>query len=129
MPANFDAPSHVLLRDLAAREPYARWTAAVERPDAHDAETYLEALSRPRWRVDAWDTTYLHVLTGPDPVLRWVAGTGARPVLQALPDGMRGSFEAEYAAALRWAYPPRTYGTVLPFRRVFAVARRGGGQR
>ena len=36
--------------------------------------------------VDAWETTYLHVLDGPDPVFRWISGTGARPVLQALGD-------------------------------------------
>jgi trans-aconitate 2-methyltransferase len=74
------------------------------------------------WSVDAWETTYLHVLRGPDPVLRWISGTGARPVLQALPEHLRVSFEREYGAALRAAYPGREYGTVLPFRRVFCVA-------
>jgi trans-aconitate 2-methyltransferase len=122
VPGNFDAPSHVLLRDLAAREPYAPHTTQVERPDSHDPETYLALLARPGWRVDAWETTYLHVLSGPDPVLRWVSSTGARPVLQALPDPLRARFEAEYGAALRVAYPEQPHGTVLPFRRVFCVA-------
>ncbi len=76
--------------------------------------------------MDAWETTYLHVLQGADPVLRWMAGTGARPVLQALPDDFRARFEADYAAALRRAYPPAPYGTVVPFRRIFAVATRVG---
>ena len=31
-------------------------------------------------------------------------------------------FLAEYAERMRRAYPPRPYGTVLPFRRVFVVA-------
>ena len=31
---------------------------------------------------------------------------------------------AEYAAMLRQEYPRAPYGTVLPFRRVFVVARR-----
>jgi len=128
VPANFDAPSHTTLRELAARDPYAPFTAGVEHPAAHEAATYLETLARPGWSVDAWETTYLHVLDGPDPVLRWVSGTGARPVLQALPDTapdvLRGRFERAYAAALREAYPARPYGTVLPFRRVFVVAQR-----
>jgi len=132
VPANFDAASHRLLREIAAREPYAAHTAGVEQPAAHDAATYLQALSGPGWRVDAWETTYLHLLQGSDPVLRWISGTGARPVLQALPcDGspggsgdLRSRFELEYAASLREAYPPGPYGTVLPFRRVFAVAHR-----
>jgi len=126
VPGNFDAPNHVLLRELAGREPYAPHVQDVERPGAHDAATYLAALSRPRWSVDAWETTYLHVLQGADPVLRWMAGTGARPVLQALPDDLRAGFEADYAAALRRAYPPAPHGTVVPFRRVFTVATRHG---
>jgi trans-aconitate 2-methyltransferase len=31
---------------------------------------------------------------------------------------------AEYKAALAQAYPASPYGTLLPFRRVFVVARR-----
>ena len=77
--------------------------------------------------MDAWETTYLHLLHGPDPVLRWVSSTGARPVLQALDaagGGLRGRFETEYGAALREAYPEQPHGTVLPFRRIFLVAHR-----
>lgn len=124
VPGNHGEPSHVLLRELAARAPYARWTGDREQPTASDARTYFETLSSPGWQVDVWETTYLHVLTGPDPVLSWLQGTGARPVLQALPPDLRERFTAEYAQALRVAYPPRPYGTVLPFRRVFAVATR-----
>ena len=127
LPGNFGAPSHVLLRGLAGREPYAAHTAGVEQPDGHDAATYLGVLARPGWRVDAWETTYLHLLHGPDPVLRWVSSTGARPVLQALDaagGGLRERFEAEYGAELRAAYPEQPHGTVLPFRRIFLVAHR-----
>jgi trans-aconitate 2-methyltransferase len=31
-------------------------------------------------------------------------------------------FDADLGAMLREAYPPQPYGTVLPFRRIFAVA-------
>jgi trans-aconitate 2-methyltransferase len=48
-------------------------------------------------------------------------------VLQALPEHLRAEFEREYAVALREAYPARDLGTVLPFRRVFAVGRAPGG--
>ena len=44
--------------------------------------------------VDAWETTYLHVLDGTDPVFRWISGTGARPVLQALGDDQRSGLRA-----------------------------------
>ena len=91
-------------------------------PDAEAAETYLDDLARLGCRVEGWETTYLHVLEGPDPVFRWISGTGARPVLNALPDPVRAEFEGEYQSRLREAYPAQSYGTVLPFRRIFVVA-------
>ncbi|MFC5299359.1 trans-aconitate methyltransferase, partial [Brachybacterium tyrofermentans] len=77
-------------------------------------------------QVDAWETTYLHVLRGEDPVFEWVSGTGARPTLQALPQELRETFETEFRARLRRAYPDEGQGVVLPFRRLFAVARTAG---
>ena len=122
VPGNFDQPSHVLLHELAGEPEYRDQVRGVARPDAHDAETYLDALLELGCRVDAWETTYLHLLQGEDAVFTWVSGTGARPTLQALPEDARGRFETEYKRRLREAYPPGPRGTVLPFRRVFAVA-------
>jgi len=122
VPGNFDQPSHVLLHELAGEPEYRDHVRGVARPDAHGAATYLEALLGLGCRVDAWETTYLHLLQGDDAVFTWVSGTGARPTLQALPEDARGRFEAEYKRRLREAYPPGPHGTVLPFRRVFAVA-------
>lgn len=123
VPGNFAEPSHSIRRDLAAEPRYAAHTAGVAVPSSHDASTYYEVLAGLGCVVDAWETTYLHVLSGPDPVFTWVSGTGARPTLQALPDDLRPGFEAEFKARLRAAYPTREDGTVvLPFRRVFVVA-------
>ena len=125
VPANFDEPSHTIRTELAAEEPYLAHTEGVAVPSSHDPGTYLEVLAELGCRVDAWETTYLHVLTGPDPVFTWVSGTGARPTLQALPDDLRPEFEAEFRERLAAAYPEHPYGVVLPFRRVFVVARVG----
>lgn len=128
VPGNHDEPSHALRRELAAEPTYSAYTAGVAEPFAHDPATYLDALAALGCEVDAWETTYLHVLHGPDPVLSWISGTGARPTLQALPDELRRRFEDELRDRLRTAYPARDQavggGVVLPFRRVFAVARR-----
>jgi trans-aconitate 2-methyltransferase len=124
VPGNFAEPSHRLLHELADDPRFSSFTAGRERPDAYDAATYLEDLSALGCVVNAWETTYLHVLTGPDAVFRWISGTGARPVLQALPNGLREEFVWEYKRRLAAAYPERAYGTLLPFRRVFVVARR-----
>jgi trans-aconitate 2-methyltransferase len=87
VPGNFDEPSHTICTELAALEKYAGHTSGVAVPSSHDAATYLERLVALGCRVDAWETTYLHVLHGEDPVFTWVSGTGARPTLQALPPG------------------------------------------
>lgn len=124
VPGNFNEPSHRLLHELASDPRFASATAGVERPASHEPEVYLEALLDLGMDADVWTTTYLHVLTGEDPVFTWISGTGARPVLQALDADQRAVFESEYKDLLREAYPPRPFGTVLPFGRVFAVARK-----
>ena len=124
VPGNFDEPSHTIRRDLSATPPYDAQTSGVTTPDAHDATTYLRALQPLVTSVDAWETTYLHVLHGEDPVFTWVSGTGARPTLQALDETLRPRFEDEFKRRLRAAYPDDGRGVVLPFRRVFVVAQR-----
>ncbi len=121
VPGNFDEPSHTIRRDLESEAPYAVQTVGVARPAAHDAETYLRAVQPLASAVDTWETTYLHVLRGADPVFDWISGTSLRPTLQALDDQLRPRFEAELKARLRAAYPEEGHGVVLPFRRVFVV--------
>jgi trans-aconitate 2-methyltransferase len=123
VPGNFDEPSHTIRTELAAEAPYQEHTQGVAVPSSHDPAVYLEALTALGMTVDAWETTYLHVLTGPDPVFTWVSGTGARPTLQALPDDQRPGFEAEFKRRLRAAYPERDGRVLLPFRRIFVVGR------
>ncbi|WP_028643199.1 trans-aconitate 2-methyltransferase [Nocardioides sp. URHA0020] len=123
VPGNFDEPSHTMRDELAGQAPYAAHTAGVAVPSSHDPAVYLDALAGLGCTVDAWETTYLHLLTGPDPVFTWVSGTGARPTLQALPADLRVDFEREFKSRLAAAYPEHAYGVVLPFRRVFVVAR------
>jgi trans-aconitate 2-methyltransferase len=127
VPGNFRAPTHALLRELC-RSPH--WAAqvgdAAPPPDAVlDPAGYVDVLTSAGLRADVWETTYQHVLGGPDPVLAWVRSTVLRPVLAQLGDDDAAELTAEYAAALRSAYPPRPDGTtLLPFRRVFAVGTR-----
>ena len=128
VPANFETPIHTELRRLVASGRGTVPTDGVLRGDAVlSAAAYLERLLALGVEADVWETTYLHLLTGPDAVLQWARGTALRPVLSALPPEERARFEADYGAALRVAYPPDAEGrTVLPFRRIFAVARRPG---
>ncbi len=126
VPNNAGAPSHVLLREIASRSPYAEHTSDLDLVRGTDPREYVDLFAGMSngWGVDVWETTYHHVLTGDDPVFSWVSGTGARPVLHALPDDLRRRFEEDYKTALRDAYPTEAWGTLMPFTRVFAVAHR-----
>jgi trans-aconitate 2-methyltransferase len=127
VPGNFRAPTHALLAELCRSPRWAdRLAGAAPAADAVlEPVGYLDVLTAAGLACDAWETTYLHVLRGEDPVLGWVRSTVLRPVLALLHGEDAARFGAEYAAALREAYPPRPDGTtVLPFRRVFAVANR-----
>ncbi len=124
LPGNFDQPSHTILRELASAP---RWRPLLDgaqlNRQAGEPADYLALLAGAGCEVDAWETTYLHVLPGEDAVVDWYKGSGLRPVLAALPPVPAGEFLAEYRKRIRAAYPPAPYGTVLPFRRVFVVAR------
>jgi trans-aconitate 2-methyltransferase len=127
MPGNSDAPSHTLLAEVRAAP---RWREQLGHT-ARDPGTvlspqqYAELLHPLGYRVNAWETTYLHLLPGDDAVLNWVRGTALRPVLAALSPPQGAEFEAEYGARLREAYPQGPGGTALLFRRVFVVGVRG----
>ncbi|MEU1053354.1 trans-aconitate 2-methyltransferase [Streptomyces sp. NPDC005876] len=129
VPGNFDAPSHRLMRELASS--YPRLGGVLRHGDAvRTPEEYLTLLTGLGCATDAWETTYVHLLPGEDPVLDWVRGTGLRPALDALADAPeeRDAFLTAYRTALRAAYPAGPHGTPFPFRRVFAVARKEAGR-
>lgn len=131
VPDNLDAPSHALMREVAAgHNRSVDLTPAVTRLRVESPAVYLERLVGLGCQVDVWSTTYFHVLDPhgglTDPVLEWVQGTGLRPVLAVLTDPQeREEFLAPYRARLREAYPRGPAGVVLPFRRTFAVAHKG----
>lgn len=124
VPNNFAAPSHALLRELATRAPYQQYLDGFEFRLGTGVTAYLDFFAGLGWHVDAWETTYQQILPGDDAVFAWMSGTGARPVLQALPAAVAAEFAHDYRLALRSAYPRRSWGTLLPFARVFVVARR-----
>jgi trans-aconitate 2-methyltransferase len=124
VPNNQYAPSHTLMRDVAAQGPWAEKLANVRGIFVEKAQTYFDILAPHASSVDIWTTEYLHVLDGEDAVFKWVSGTGLRPFLDALNGAERERFAREYKARLNVAYPRRADGkTLLPFSRLVAVAR------
>ncbi|WP_045746191.1 trans-aconitate 2-methyltransferase [Actinoplanes rectilineatus] len=127
VPGNFDSPGHRALRDLAGEAPYADRLAGVVRANpVDDPEDYAALLTAAGATVNAWETTYLHLLPddGPDhPVLRWMEGTALRPVRAALDDEAWTAFRAELGERIAATHTAGDGLVALPFRRIFVVAR------
>jgi trans-aconitate 2-methyltransferase len=127
MPRNGDSPSHLLIEEAAAAGPWHAKLAAV-RPVYCSVETpdcYYRMLAPLVRELDIWETTYLHVLDGDNPVVEWTRGTALRPSLDALDAEERAAFLAAYAARIAASYPRQPDGrTLLPFRRIFILARK-----
>jgi trans-aconitate 2-methyltransferase len=125
LPGNFDQPSHAIVREMAGSPRWRGLLAGVRlNRQAGDPADYVALLARPGFTVDAWETSYLHILPGENPVLEWTKGTTLRPVLAALDAEQADAFVREYGERLRQEYTPHSFGTIFPFRRVFTVVRR-----
>jgi trans-aconitate 2-methyltransferase len=126
MPRNFDQPSHTLMHDAAAAGPWAARLAGLQRAvPVREPAFYYDRLAPHCKVVDLWETRYVQVLSGENPVAEFTKGSWLKPLLDALAEPERSAFEADYRRRVRAAYPPRPDGTTLfPFTRLFIVATR-----
>jgi trans-aconitate 2-methyltransferase len=123
MPRNFGAPSHTLLAQTARSAPWRHKLETLIAPAPVAApEVYYSLLAPFAASLDIWETEYLQVLGGEDPVKEWTKGTALIPFLERLTASERPQFESDYAQRLRGAYPRRADGmTLFPFKRLFIL--------
>lgn len=128
MPDNLNEPSHVAMRTVAARAPFAAKLAeaAKARTEIASADWYYALLKPLCSRAEIWRTTYYHALAGGlDAIAEWLKGTGLTPFLKPLSGPEQQEFLAAYKNELARAYKPLADGSVLlPFPRLFIVATR-----
>lgn len=131
MPLAWDTLHYRTMRAVMAE---GAWTGRISDRETIqallDPADYYDVLAEACEEVDVWSTTYLHALTGPDAVLEWMKGTALRPHLTALKEdpSMRDAYLSALSDALSKAFPRRPDGvTLLPFPRLFLIARRRGG--
>jgi len=126
MPRNYEQPSHALI--VACVEEGAwrdRLRPHVTFEHVQKPPFYVDLLTERVAELELWETNYIHVLYGDDPVLDWIMGTALRPIANALEEPERTVFLDEMRARYREAYPPRADGTTLfPMQRLFVLARR-----
>ncbi|HEU0082791.1 MAG TPA: methyltransferase domain-containing protein [Bradyrhizobium sp.] len=126
MPRNFGAPSHRLIAETALNGPWrARLEHLVTPPPVHEPAFYHAVLAPLADSLDIWETEYLQVLEGENPVKEWTKGTWLTRYLDVLQGEDKAGFERAYAERVAKAYPPNRAGqTLFPFRRLFMVAQR-----
>ncbi len=124
IPRNFGARSHTLITETALDGPWRARLEPLLRPSPTEMpEFYYDLLSPLAGSLDMWETEYLQVLEGENPVKEWTKGTWLSPLLAALEEPERSRFEATYAERVLAAYPRRGDGkTLFPFRRLFMIA-------
>ena len=127
MPHNHDQPSHHAMAPAAEAGPWRQRLRPLLCPSPVSAAAeYHAMLAAHARRLDIWETTYLHILEGANPVAEWTKGTALSPLLEALEGFQRSEFEPAYRALVTGAYPRDAEGmTLFPFRRVFIIAVRG----
>jgi len=126
MPDRFQTPSQDAI-EAAASDP--RWRSLLEgvglhRESAKSLVWYVRLLRDLGFAVNAWQTTYVHVLSGENPVLDWLKGTALRPLLERLDSSQADDFLSEVGMRLQAAYPPTGSVTFFPMPRLFFVATR-----
>jgi len=125
MPRNFAAPSHQLMLETIEDGPWRAalaplWVGAPTQPP----DFYYDLMAPLARGLDIWETEYLQVLEGDNPVADYTKGTWLRRFLDPLDEPQRSAFEAAYRARIATAYPPQADGrTLFPFRRLFILAR------
>jgi trans-aconitate 2-methyltransferase len=124
MPRNHGAPSHTEMVAAAGAGPWhPRLTPILRRQPVAEPAAYYEMLAPHARHVEIWETEYLHVLDGDNPVVEWTRGSALKPLLDALEEPERAGFLAEYRRRIGAAYPRRADGrTLFPFRRLFILA-------
>jgi trans-aconitate 2-methyltransferase len=126
MPRNFGALSHTSISEAAFGGPWRSTLEPLLRPaPVEPPQFYVRILSPLASSLDVWETDYIQVLTGDNPVKEWTKGTWLKPLLDALEEPERSEFEETYASLVEKAYPKESDGTTLfPFKRMFIVAKR-----
>ena len=124
MPDNLDAPTHVLMEEVAISGPWASKfkDGRAKRSPLPSPRDYMAAFSKLGGKVNIWHTVYYHRLANASAIVDWVKGTGLRPWLDVLEPGEHDDYLDRYLARIAEAYPAFSDGSViLPFNRLFMV--------
>lgn len=127
MPSHLQSPLHRRMVEISQRpEWHERLAGARSALETESAAFYCDLLQPLAARIDLWETTYYHVMNGPEVIIDWIRGSGLRPFLEALADEPeRQRFQELLLQGVAEDYPRQRSGCVLfPFHRLFLLAYR-----
>ena len=126
MPRNFRAPSHTTIVETIEQGPWrSKLEPHLRRDPVAEPGHYWRLLKERAAALEIWETEYLQVLSGENPVAEYTKGTWLKQFLDRLEAPERAAFEADYRRRVAAWYPPQADGrTLFPFRRLFIVALR-----
>lgn len=126
MPRNFGAPSHTSIVETIEQGPWrAKLEPHLRRKPVQEPQYYWRLLHGLAASLDIWETEYLQVLSGDNPVAEYTKGTWLKQFLDRLDEPERSAFEADYRRRVAAAYPKESDGrTLFPFRRLFILAQK-----
>ncbi|MFK7825625.1 MAG: methyltransferase domain-containing protein [Oligoflexales bacterium] len=127
MPCTKDRRSHICLESLVNDylERFPELKQHMRKNPVCTMEEYYELLAETGVDVDIWETTYLHVLEGDNPVLEWMKGSALSPIRGTLKGDDYHSFEKEYGEKLKDYYPiNKNFKTFYQVKRIFILAKK-----
>ena len=122
LPSNHEHPTHILLREVAAEQPFHEaldgWNRSLEvLPVAEYAHLLHESGGS---ELTVFDKVYPHVLPDADALVEWMSGTAMVPYMERLPAELKDRFVTRYAEAIRHAFP--TSPVFFGFKRILFAA-------
>jgi len=128
MPRNHGAPLQRCTIETIENGP---WRSILEphlrRHPVATPDSYWRMLSARAASLSVWETEYLHVLSGDNPVSEFAKGSGLTQHLDRLEAPMRPAFETAYRRRIEAAYPKENDGhTLFRMRRLFILAQAQG---
>jgi trans-aconitate 2-methyltransferase len=124
MPNNFKEPTHTTAFEIikSNKDWKSRFLSFLNHEPVHDFSFYYKLFSNGTNFINAWESTYFHLLSGTSPVVEWVKGSFLKPLLDQMPSEDKVKFLKIYTDKIAIHYPSQPNNTtILPFKRLFLV--------
>jgi trans-aconitate 2-methyltransferase len=124
MPNNFSERSHTVAFDLIEKNKEWRnkFIHHLNKKPVHDFNFYYNLFEKDSVTINAWQTTYYHILNGDNPVVEWVKGSFLKYYLDLLSPTEKEIFIEKYSQETLKHYLQESNGkTIFPFKRLFLI--------